>query len=120
MSCGDVASLFEQGKACLSCLITKLKLFTQVLPHRKSDCDSLFLSTVQPYLPVSASSLARWLASYLGQAGVDTSRFQPHATRAATSAYLKTEKKFTVKKICEIACWSKVSGVFEKFYHRYY
>ena len=91
----------------------------QVSPLR-GESDALFLSVVPPHLPVTASTLARWLTSYLTMAGIDTSVFKQHSARAATAAYLRTEKSFSVQQICSIACWSSVSGVFEKFYSRYF
>ena len=80
----------------------------------------LCLSVVPPYLPVSASTLAKWLTSYLAMAGVDTAKFKQHSAGAATANYLKTEKAYSVNQICSIACWSSVSGVFQKFYARYF
>ena len=92
--------------------------YFQVLPHRNAE--SLFLSLVAPHKPVSAATLARWLANYLALAGVDTAIFKPHSTRSASAAFLKSEKKMSVKKICEIANWSNVSSVYQKFYERYF
>ena len=93
--------------------------YSQVAPYRVG-CDSLLISFVPPHKPVSARTLARWLATYLGLAGVDTTIFKPHSTRSASAAFLKSERNLSVKQICDIASWSHISGVFDKFYNRYF
>ena len=92
--------------------------YFQVLPHRNAE--SLFLSHVTPHNPVSATTLARWLSNYLSMAGVDTAKFKPHACRSASAAFMKSEKNMSVKQICDIADWSNVSGVYQRFYARYF
>ena len=87
-------------------------------PHR-GDSKNLFLSLVPPHKAVSAATLARWLTSYLELAGVDTLAFGQHATRAASASYLRSVKSLSVRQICEIADWSSVSSVYQKFYERY-
>ena len=90
LSCSSIRRLLEQGNVIGQCWQTQTKLF-QVLPHRNAE--SLFLSLVAPHKPVSAATLARWLANYLALTGVDTSIFKPHSTRSASAAFLKSEKK---------------------------
>ena len=57
--------------------------------RRQEDAErtKLFLAVVRPHKPVSSSTLARWLKSLLGKAGIDTGIFKAHSVRgAATSA----------------------------------
>ena len=46
----------------------------------------LFRSFIGKHGPVLSCTIARWLKSYLHKAGVDTSKFQAHSTRAAATS----------------------------------
>lgn len=46
----------------------------------------LFLSPVRPYKSVTGSSIARWIKTILGDAGVDTATFKAHSTRGAAAS----------------------------------
>ena len=57
---------------------------------------------------------------YLALAGVNTSIFQQHSTLPVWQLPpIWSMKSLTVKQICNIACWTSISGIFEKFYARY-
>lgn len=45
----------------------------------------MFRSFIGKYGPVISSTIARWLKSCLHKAGVDTSKFKAHSTRAAAA-----------------------------------
>ena len=49
----------------------------------------LFLTYQKPHHAVSASTISRWIKSMLKRAGVDTSKFGAHSTRAASSSAAK-------------------------------
>ena len=73
----------------------------------------LFLTTIT-HNPASSSTIARWLKSILGKAGIDTAIFKAHsicgaATTAASNAGV------TMCDILNAADWSTPS-VFQKFY----
>jgi hypothetical protein len=67
---------------------------------------------------VTPKTLARWLTNLLELAGIDTSKFKSHNTRAASAAHLKTTRSLTVKEICQRADWSTLSGVYKRFYEK--
>ena len=46
----------------------------------------MFRSFIGKHEPVTSSTIARWVKSCLQQAGVDTSKFKVHSTRAAAAA----------------------------------
>ena len=76
----------------------------------------LFLSLVGKHSPVCSSTIARWLKSCLHKAGIDTSVFKAHSTRAASSTKAAMAG-MTVEEIIHAAGWSG-KGVFQKFYYR--
>ena len=49
--------------------------------------NQLFRSFIGKYGPVTPCTIARWLKSCLHKAGVDTSWFQAHSTRAAEGSH---------------------------------
>ena len=79
------------------------------------------MSYVAPFKSVTARTLARWrwMKDILSSSGVDTSLWDPHATRAAVVAHKKSAKNLLLGQICRLADWSLVSGVFTKFYDRF-
>ena len=74
----------------------------------------MFRSFIGKHGPVTSSTIARWLKSCLHKAGVDTSKFKAHSTRAeaATKAAMSG---VTVEDITKAADWSN-ERVFQKFY----
>ena len=76
----------------------------------------MFRSFIGKHGPVTSSTIARWLKSCLHKAGVDTSKFKAHSTRAA-AATKAAMSGVTVEDIMKAADWSN-EGVFQKFYYR--
>ena len=75
-----------------------------------------FLSWIGKHLPVSSSSIARWLKTCLSESGIDTSIFKAHSVRSASSSKAAASG-ITTADILQAADWSSES-TFEKFYHR--
>ena len=51
---------------------------------KKTDrVSSLFISYAKPFGPVSRNTFSRWVKAVLAEAGIDTSRYSGHSTRAA-------------------------------------
>ena len=78
---------------------------------------TFFVSQRKPHNNVSPKTLSRWTADLLTEAGIDTSEFQPHATRSAAGVLLS--KSLSSIELCKLADWSTVSGTYETFYKRY-
>ena len=74
----------------------------------------LFLALNRPHLPVTSSTVARWLKAVLSSAGVDTSHFSAHSTRGA-AASAAAMAGVTMKQILETADWAS-AGTFREFY----
>ena len=84
--------------------------------HKDTNDSCLFRSFIGEHKPVCSSTTARWLKSCLQKAGVDTSVFQSHSTRAA-SATKAALSGLTVEEIMAAADWLS-AGTFQKFYYK--
>lgn len=85
----------------------------------RGDKKSFFVSYVTPHKSVTSRTLSRWIKCVLASAGVDTSIWDPHAVRAASSAHHSGARNLDLGQICRLADWSLRSGVFQKLYDRY-
>ena len=74
----------------------------------------LFLAVVKPHKPINSSTMARWLRSLLGKAGIDTNIFKAHSVRGAAAS---AAANVTTIDIMKAANWSSES-VFTKFYYK--
>lgn len=76
----------------------------------------LFLSFQRPHNPVSRCTIARWLCDVIQEAGIDSSIFKAHSTRAAsTSAAAKNN--LPLGDILKMGDWSSPS-TFQRFYYK--
>ena len=103
----------------LLCPVETLKAYeerTVSFRSNNSGGNHLFRSFIGKHGPVTSSTIARWIKSCLQKAGVDTSKFQAHSTRAAATTKAAMSG-LTVEDIIKAADWSSV-GVFQKFYYR--
>ena len=107
---------FEEDK-CL-CPVETLKAYEERTSSFRKDPqeNQVFRSFIGKHGPVTSSTIARWLKSCLHKAGVDTSKFKAHSTRAA-AATKAAMSGVTVEDIMKAADWSN-EGVFQKFYYR--
>ena len=53
-------------------------------PMRKQ----LLVSFIRPHRPISKATIACWCKSFLDVAGIDTTKFHCHSTRAASTSYV--------------------------------
>ena len=86
------------------------------LQATKSKQGKFFISWIKPHYSVTSASIARWLKTVLGQAGIDTSIFKAHSTRGASVSAAKN-MGVTTKEILDTANWSTES-VFQKYYYK--
>ena len=63
----------------------------------------------------SKSTIARWIKTFLGSAGIDIKKFSAHSTRAASSSAAK-QNGVPVGEILKRAGWSS-EKTFLKFYN---
>ena len=100
------------------CVIRHLKAYVdKTSVHRGyTKRNQLLLSFQKPFKPVSKDTISRWTKNVLKDAGIDTTKFGAHSTRAAsTSAAAKAGTPLEV--ILESAGWSNC-GTFAKFYQK--
>ena len=74
------------------------------------------LSIKSPHAPIGASTVARWIKDFLGDAGIDTSIYLAHSTRGA-AASKAVAAGLSIETILRSGNWSSES-VFAKHYSR--
>ena len=67
-------------------------------------------------LPVTSSSIVRWLKTCSSESGIDTGIFKAYSVRGASSS-TAAASGVTTMDILQAADWSS-ERTFEKFYHR--
>ena len=68
------------------CVYRCLEIYFRKTQLLRGESTKLFVSCIKPYTPVSRSTFSRWVKSFLADAGIDTSTFKAHSTRAASSS----------------------------------
>ena len=79
--------------------------------------DILFISTIKPYKPVGAQTMARWIKTVLSWAGIDVTLFKPHSTRHAASS-AAFQANVPLEEILKKAGWSRAQ-TFKRFYFKH-
>ena len=69
----------------LLCPAETLKAYEERTHTLREGSTTLFLTTIKPHTPVASSTIARWLKSLLGKAGIDTAIFKAHSVRGAST-----------------------------------
>ena len=70
----------------------------------------------KPYKPVCSSTIARWLKSLMGKAGIDIGTFKAYLVRSASTSAAPAAGA-TTSDVLKAADWSS-EAVFQKFYHK--
>ena len=81
-----------------------------------ADKHKLLLSTIKPHNPVATSTISGWIKSTLTEAGIDTSIFTAHSTRAASTSKA-VSSGVSVIEIMQKANWKRAS-TFKIFYRK--
>ena len=71
------------------CVVKTLSHYLERAQSFREQETKVFLTYQKPHHAVSASTISHWIKSMLKQAGVDTSNFGAHSTRAASSSAAK-------------------------------
>ena len=96
------------------CVVTYLKKYIKrTQPFRKSQ--KLFLSYQAPHHPVSKDTISRWIKSTLLKAGINTSTFKAHSTRAAATSAVTQQVDLT--SILKAAGWTNCR-TFATYYNK--
>ena len=80
----------------------------------RGEHSQLLLSYVKPFKPVSKDTLYRWVKKVLNSAGINTDKYSPHSTRAASTSKCRN-KGLQIEEIMKTAGWSN-TGTFARFY----
>ena len=104
---------FEDKALCVVSTLQEYLTRTQTLRGSESQ---LFISYRKPFKKVSRDTVSRWVRSVLTDSGIDTSRFKPHSTRAA-SASAASNASVSLDDILQTAGWSSES-TFATFYNK--
>ncbi|KAM4771089.1 integrase/recombinase xerD homolog [Rhinophrynus dorsalis] len=104
----------QKPKLCVVQCLKAYELATSNL--RSPNSHQLLLSFIKPNLPVSSTTLARWVRWIMQLAGIDTSLFGAHSSRGAmASKSLMTGGR--LEDILKAADWSRES-TFKSFYFK--
>ena len=76
---------------------------------------TIFIGPQTPFLSVSISTISRRIKLTLGEAGIDTSLYKSHSTRAASTS--AESKSLDISYILKAASWKKAS-TFRRYYHK--
>ena len=68
------------------CVVTLLKEYLSRTASLKGKHSQLFISYVKPFSPVSRNTISRRVKTVMQRAGIDTTKFKPHSTRAASTS----------------------------------
>ena len=99
------------------CIISHLQEYLKRTTPFRKDSKQLLLSHVKPHGPVRKDTISRWCKLVLPSAGIDTSKFKGHGTRAASSSHLAGHN-INIKDIMLSAGWSN-ERTFQQFYHKH-
>ena len=91
-----------------------LREYLQRTSSYRGDNTQLLLSYVKPFKPVSKATLSRWIKEVLKSAGIDTEKYGPHSTRAASTSKCRS-KGLQMDEIMKTAGWTN-AGTFAKYY----
>ena len=93
-----------------------LQEYLQRTNSYRGEHTQLLLSYVKPFKPVSKATLSRWIKEVLKSAGIDTEKYAPHSTRAASTSKCRS-KGLQMDEIMKTAGWTN-AGTFARFYSK--
>ncbi len=96
-------------------LLTFKEYLVRTKPLRKEE-KKLFISFQKPHKAVLRDTISRWVKMGLSAAGIDTTVFTPHSTRAASTSKAKA-RSVSMDVIMSLAGWSKAT-IFQWFYNK--
>ena len=98
------------------CIVKCIQEYVSRTQPLRGDETQLLISFVKPHKAVSKDTIGRWVKSVLANAGIDTSKFGAHSTRAASTSAAK-HSGLDLATIMKAAGWSNAS-TFALFYHK--
>ena len=98
------------------CLFTTLSRYLTVTQTLRNNNTKLFISYIRPHRPITKDTFSRWIKWIMQLAGIDTSIFKAHSTRAAATSKAMA-KDIPLETIMTAAGWNRTS-TFYKFYYK--
>lgn len=98
------------------CVVQHLHAYIDRTSHLRGETDQLLIGYQKPHKPVSTDTIARWIKNVMAKAGIDTSVYKAHSTRAAATSAAKG-KQVPIDTILSVAGWSSES-TFARFYDK--
>ena len=98
------------------CVLTVLRQYIAATKTLRGSEQQLFISYIEPHDAVSKDTLARWIKEVLTMAGINTSVFKAHSTRAA-SVSAASAGMVPTSEIIERASWTN-EATFRKYYRK--
>ena len=99
---------------CLQSYISRTNIFRPLVDPATNQ--QLLISYHRPHKPVQSCTIARWIKSFLGSAGIDTSIFKGHPTRSASTSKARAGG-ISLEDVLKMADWTGPSS-FLRFYYR--
>ena len=98
------------------CPVTTPRAYENRTASHRGTESRLFLSFIRPFQAITSRTIARWLKYLLESAGIDTSVFNAHSVRGASST-AAANLGITTNDILKAADWSSES-IFQRFYYK--
>ena len=98
------------------CVISHMKEYLRRTKPLRGDNKKLFISFMKPHKHISRETLSHWIKTVMEAAGIDTSIFCPHSTRAAATSKAKAAC-VPIQEILDTAGWSS-SKTLDRFYNK--
>ena len=97
----------------VSCVATVLDEYIDRTSSLRGEEQQLFISYANPHHGVSRDTISRWIRTVMQKAGVDTTLFKPHSTRAASTSKARS-CNVSMLAVMKAASWSS-DWVFNTF-----
>lgn len=98
------------------CVATILDEYLDRTSSLRGEEQQLFISYVKPHHGVSKDTIARWIRTVMQKAGIDTTLFKPHSTRAASTSKAHS-CNVSLSAVMKAASW-RSDCVFNTFYNK--
>lgn len=98
------------------CVVTTLTEYLRKTHDLRGSEKQLFISYQKPFMKVSRDTISRWTKQVMKAAGIETTIFKPHSTRAASTS-AANRSTTTLDEIMDTAGWASAS-TFAKFYDK--
>ena len=93
-----------------------VKCYIQRTENHRGQQEQLLLTYSKPYKAAAKSTVSRWIKDTLALAGIDTTVFTPHSTRAASTSRANLDN-VPIATIMKTAGWSN-ARTFARHYNK--